>query len=140
MTPELPLSGGCACGAVRYEIDAAPITAGFCHCTRCQHRTGNSGGASVTIVPGSLRIVAGEEHLSAWKPESGFHKVFCSICGCGVWAADPDGSVPRAVRMGTLDSDPGVRPEYHSWTDSASPWAPVPDDGLTRYPGARPMP
>jgi hypothetical protein len=39
-----------------------------------------------------------------------------------------------AVRMGTFDDDPGVRPSYHQVVAYAAPWEPLPDDGLPRYP------
>jgi hypothetical protein len=39
--------------------------------------------------------------------------------------------------MGAFDGDPGVRPEYRQFVDSAATWEPLPDDGLTRYPGPR---
>jgi hypothetical protein len=132
----LPLTGGCGCGAVRFEIDAPLVAAGYCHCTRCQRRSGTAAGISGMIVPGSLRIVTGEEHLAAWKPGSGMDKVFCSKCGSGLWAAKPDGE-PIAVRLGAIDGDPGVEPSYHQWVDSAVSWEPIPDDGLPRYPGLR---
>jgi hypothetical protein len=42
-----------------------------------------------------------------------------------------------AVRLGTLDRDPGIRPRYRQFVDSAAPWEPVPDDGLARHPRSR---
>ena len=39
-SPEAPLTGSCACGAVRFEITAPFFTAGYCHCKRCQRRSG----------------------------------------------------------------------------------------------------
>ena len=48
---------------------------------------------------------------------------------------DPD---VIGVRLGTFDSDPGIRPEYHQFVDYAAPWEPIPDDGLPRYPEGRP--
>jgi len=41
------------------------------------------------------------------------------------------------VRLGTLDADPGIRPQYRMFVDFAVPWEPLPDDGLTRFPGLR---
>ncbi|HYB24972.1 MAG TPA: hypothetical protein VED41_14320 [Solirubrobacteraceae bacterium] len=42
-----------------------------------------------------------------------------------------------AVRLGTLDGDPGIRPQFRQFIDSAAPWEPVPDDGLQRFPRSR---
>ena len=133
---ELPLTGGCLCGAVRYEVGAAPVVAGYCHCTRCQRRTGSAAAVSATLVPGSLDITSGEELLASWDPPDGWKKVFCSACGGALWATNGD---VYAVRMGTFDGDPGVRPSYHQFTSYAAVWEPIPDDGLPRYPERRPI-
>ena len=132
---ELPLSGGCLCGGVRYELDAVPAVASYCHCTRCQRRTGTAAAISARIVPGSLRVVAGEHLVSEWThPDGGFAKCFCSDCGGALWSINPDAREQLAVRMGTFDSDPGIRPTYRQFVAYAAPWEPLPDDGLPRYP------
>jgi hypothetical protein len=133
---ELPLTGGCLCGAVRYEVGEAPVVAGYCHCTRCQRRTGSAAAVSATLVPGSLDITSGEDLLASWEPPDGWKKVFCSACGGALWATNGD---VYAVRMGTFDGDPGVRPSYHQFTSYAAVWEPIPDDGLPRYPERRPI-
>jgi hypothetical protein len=43
-----------------------------------------------------------------------------------------------SVRLGTLDGDPGIRPEFHTYVDSKAPWDELPDDGLPRYPDEPP--
>jgi hypothetical protein len=135
---ELPLTGGCLCGAVRFEVDEAPLSASYCHCTRCQRRTGAAVSASAAIVPGSLRVLSGEDALGEWLPEDGFAKVFCSRCGAHLWIRNPaDSSVP-AVRMSAFDEDPGVRPSVRQFVAYAAAWEPIPDDGLPRYPERRP--
>jgi hypothetical protein len=131
---DLPLTGGCLCGGVRYEIAETPVVAGYCHCTRCQRRTGSAAAVSATIVPGSLRITAGEELLGSFDPPDGFSKVFCSACGGALWAQNPADPDMRFVRLGTFDGDPGVRPSYRQFTAYAAVWEPIPDDGLPRYP------
>ena len=75
---KLPLTGGCMCGGVRYEIDAPLGEAGYCHCTRCQRRTGTASSVGAAVEPGSWRIVQGEELLATYAPETGFKKVFCN--------------------------------------------------------------
>ena len=74
-------SGGCLCGAVRYEITAPFLSAGYCHCTRCQRRTGTSASSNAIPASGSLRVVRGEDRLRAWQPEGGNEKLFCADCG-----------------------------------------------------------
>jgi len=131
------LTGACLCGAVRFEVTEPPVSAGYCHCTRCQRRTGTAAAASARLVPGSLRIVAGEELVTEYAPPDGFPKVFCSACGGALWSRHPDDPERISVRMGAFDSDPGVRPSYRQFVAYAAPWEPIPDDGLERFPEGR---
>ena len=90
-------------------------------------------------MPGSLRVVSGEDILSAYDPEDGgFVKVFCAKCGSALWARHPTDADTLSVRLGTFDDDPGIRPTYHQFVAYAAAWEPIPDDGLPRYPERRP--
>jgi len=126
------------CGGVRYEIDQPLVGAGYCHCKRCQRRTGTAASLNAGIVPGSLRIVQGEELVRTFVPEDGWPKAFCSVCGSALWSVNPENPHARGVRFGTFDDDPGVRPQWHQYVAYAAPWEPLPDDGLPRYPEGRP--
>ncbi|QEC46457.1 GFA family protein [Baekduia soli] len=131
--PSLPLTGGCGCGAVRFEIDEPLVGAAYCHCTRCQHRSGTGFQASARAAPGSVRLTAGEEHLRAWSP-GGLDKVFCALCGSAVLARQAGSGEIEIVRMAAIDGDPGIRPSARQFTAYAAPWEPIPDDGLPRHP------
>jgi hypothetical protein len=131
------VAGGCACGGVRFEIDRPLGGAVYCHCTRCQRRTGAAASASARIAPGSLRITAGEDLVSAWAPPGGWAKLFCSGCGSALFSRSPDDPTLMSVRLGVIDGDPGVRPEARQFTAYAAVWEPIPDDGLPRWPEAR---
>jgi len=132
---EAPLTGACLCGGVRFEVTEPLVSASYCHCTRCQRRTGTAASAQGRVVPGSLRVTAGEELIRAYDPgDGGFLKLFCSQCGSGLWSRSPEDPEVMSVRLGILDSDPGIRPSYRQFVAYAAPWEPLPDDGLTRYP------
>jgi hypothetical protein len=135
---DLPLTGGCLCGSVRFEVSEPPVVASYCHCTRCQRRTGTAAAISARIVPGSLRVVSGNELVKAWVPDDGFAKEFCSACGSALWSRNPADPEMISVRMGAFDADPGIRPSYRQFVAYAVPWEPIPDDGLERYPERRP--
>ncbi len=135
--PELPLTGGCLCGGVRFEVTEPPVTAVYCHCTRCQRRTGTAAAASARLASGSLRIMSGQELVRSYVPQDGFAKDFCSACGGALWSRHPDDSDLISVRMGAFDEDPGIRPSARQYVDYAAPWEPIPDDGLPRYPERR---
>src|SRR5262245_64983476 len=100
-----PLTGGCNCGAVRFEVDPPLLTATWCHCTRCQRRTGSSASPQARVAPGSFRLLSGEEALREWKPADGFSKVFCGECGSSLWSRSPDDPDVISVRFGVFDQD-----------------------------------
>lgn len=129
---DLPLAGGCLCGGVRFELDAPLESASYCHCTRCQRRTGTAASAQARIAPGSLRIVQGEELVRCWEPGDGWAKCFCGTCGSALWSRDPE-SGAMGVRLGAFDGDPGVRPQYRQFVAYAASWEEIPDDGLARF-------
>jgi len=135
--PEV-LTGGCLCGGVRFEVTEPLASAGYCHCKRCQRRTGGAASISGRIAPRSLRILSGEELIRAYVPERGFAKVLCSGCGSALWSQAPDDPETKSIRLGAFDEDPGIRPQYHQFVAYAAPWEPIPDDGLPRFPESRP--
>jgi hypothetical protein len=136
---DLPLTGGCLCGAVRYELTAPPLSAGYCHCTRCQRRTGTAASAQARVAPGSIRITEGAELVKAYVPQpEGFPKAFCSNCGGALWSVDLESGEIASVRLGTLDPGHDIRPSFRTFVDYAAGWEPIPDDGLERYPESRP--
>ena len=55
------LTGGCGCGAVRFEITEPLVGSVYCHCRRCQRRTGVAASATARVAPGSFTIVQGED-------------------------------------------------------------------------------
>jgi hypothetical protein len=132
------LTGGCNCGAVRFEVNARPVSAVYCHCTRCQRRTGTGASANARVEPGSFEVVKGEDRLRAWKPESGAEKWFCGDCGSALFSRSPGDPDQVGVRLGTLDSDSGIRPEARQYVAYAASWEEIPEDGLPRYPESRP--
>jgi hypothetical protein len=135
---DAPLTGGCMCGAVRYEVSAPPEYAGYCHCTRCQRRTGGAASISARARRGSFDVVQGEALVGVFKPEDGWEKAFCQRCGSALFSRHPDDGEIIGVRMGTFDDDPGVRPSYRQFVAYAAAWEPIPDDGLPRHPETRP--
>ncbi|HXA53685.1 MAG TPA: GFA family protein [Solirubrobacteraceae bacterium] len=131
------LTGGCLCGGVRFELTAAPSSAGYCHCTRCQRRTGTASSAQARIDGRALRV-DGEELLKVWRPPDGHEKLFCGECGAHLFSRHPADSTRMSVRMGAFDDDPGIRLSWRAFVAYAAPWEPIPDDGLERFDERRP--
>ena len=135
----LPLRGGCLCGAVRFELGVAPTDAGYCHCTRCQRRTGTAASPQARVDGSSFRLTQGLEMLGAWRhPDGGFEKCFCKRCGAHLFSRNPDDARQMSIRMAAFDEDPGVRPQWRGFVAYAASWEPIPDDGLPRHQEARP--
>jgi hypothetical protein len=134
---DFPLTGGCNCGAVRFEVTAPLVVSTCCHCKRCQRRSGAAASANAHPAPGSFRIVDGEDQLRAWRPEGGGEKWFCGSCGSSLFGRNPNHPDPIGIRVGTFDGDPGIRPSIRQFVASAAQREPIPDDGLPRYPESR---
>lgn len=133
------LSGGCLCGGVRFELAEPALDASYCHCSRCQGRTGSGSSAQARIDGNAFRLVKGEDLLKAWRhPDGGFEKCFCTECGAHVYSRNPDDPSQMSVRMSAFDGDPGVRPSYRTFVAYAAEWEPIPDDGLERYAETKP--
>ena len=134
-------TGRCLCGGVRFALTQPPPEAGYCHCTRCQRRTGTSQSAQARIDGRTFELLDGEHLVKAWRhPEGGFEKCFCRDCGAHLFSRDPDDPTQMSVRMSAFEGDPGVRPSFRTFTDFAADWEPIPDDGLERHPGSRRRP
>jgi hypothetical protein len=129
-----PLTGGCLCGGVRFRVDAPLVVATYCHCTRCQRRTGTAASAQARIQPGSLTVTRGEELIRTYAPPDGFPKLFCGACGSALWSRSPDDPDIMSVRLGAFDGDPGIRPSLRQFCAYAAAWEDIPDDGLPRHP------
>jgi hypothetical protein len=128
-----PLTGGCLCGGVRFEIDAPLGPASYCHCTRCQRRTGTASSAQARIAPGSLTVTQGDELIRAYDPPTGFAKLYCGACGSALWSRSREDPAIMSVRLGVFDADPGVRPAWRQFVAYAASWEAIPDDGLPRH-------
>jgi len=76
--------------------------------------------------------------IRVWAPDGGFEKLFCGRCGSALFSRPPGTTDPVSVRLGSLDEDPDVRPQWRQYVAYAASWEAIPDDGLPRYPDARP--
>jgi hypothetical protein len=124
-----PLTGGCLCAEVRFVVTAQPHGLVYCHCKRCQRRTGTAFAAGAIVQPRSVAVTEGREHIRTYEPESGFQKQFCGRCGSQLFTVDPADGFVWAVRFGTLDDPPALPVLGHQFVAYAAPWHPLPDDG-----------
>ncbi len=131
-TIALPILGGGQCGALRYQITAAPLMSYACHCTNCQRIAGSAFGLATTITEGSLEFTTGKPARVEWKSKSGNERygMFCGGCGCRIaHGQDPSNGIP-SLRAGTFDDVSWVVPAGHIWTKSAQAWFRFGDDDV----------
>jgi hypothetical protein len=127
--------GGCLCGAVRYEVSAPFLRANFCHCSRCRKHTGAAASAQGRVPQAGFRLLAGSDRIVVFNPPGGMAKAFCDRCGSSLFGGSWPNGPEVSIRLGTLDDDPGIRPQFHNYIADAPPWLGIPDDGLPRYDG-----
>jgi hypothetical protein len=127
---ELPLTGGCNCGAVLFEVTEPLAGASYCHCKRSQRRSGAAASANAHPAPGSFRIVSGEDRLRSWEPDGGGEKWFCGDCGSSLFGRNPSHTDPIGIRIGPSTTIPESGPSVRQFVAYAAPWEPIPDDGL----------
>lgn len=132
---ETRLTGGCACGAVRYAIDAAPIFVNNCHCTLCQKQTGSTSVVNLFVETAHLAQLSGKTVHHVVKAGSGGDHVIvrCGICGTALWSHYPRlGDLGAGVRAGTLDSPNAVRPDAAIFVAHKMAWVTLPE-GIPHY-------
>jgi hypothetical protein len=133
-----PLHGSCLCGGVRFEVTRPFLRANHCHCSRCRKHSGTGHLTQGRVPREGFRLLAGKELVRVYRPDGGAVKAFCSVCGSSLFGWTwPDGP-EVSIRFGALDGDPGLRPQYRGYVASKASWDELPDDGLPRYPEAKP--
>ncbi len=123
-----PITGGCSCGAVRYEVDEAPIDAGYCHCRMCQRFTGSPVAAFAAFPVKSFRFTQGEPKYYSSSPLG--DRGFCADCGSSLAfrPSIPEWSDWFAIQLGSLDQPENISPTWHGGIESQMPWLHVHDN------------
>jgi hypothetical protein len=119
-----PFSGGCACGAIRYESTAEPMVMLHCHCRDCQRSSGGPFSSFVVVPAAAFCVVKGEPRFHASPSEAGghTHRGFCPECGSPVWGKPDAAPEIVAIRVASLDDPSGFAPQMDVWTCDAQTW------------------
>ena len=120
----LALAGSCLCGSVSYELRGDAVAFNHCHCRRCRKATGTGHASNILLKPESVTWISGEALLTRYEvPEAKrFATVFCRNCGSPMPRVSPDGSL-AVVPAGSLDIDPGIRPQRRIFNESRTAWS-----------------
>ena len=136
---QLPLTGGCVCGAIRYTVSRVPVNVYTCHCTDCQRITGSAFSIGVVVTAQAFQLTGNEP-----RPAPGGITVtgrvktrwICPDCATTLYGGPKVGSeapgAMRVIRGGTLDDTSWLQPSAHLWTRSAQPWIVLPE-GIRRF-------
>ena len=122
------LEGGCACGAVRYQLSSPPMFVNCCHCRDCQRQTGSAFVVNAVIETDRIGLVSGKPEPVPVPTESGRpHDIYrCAICHTALWSDYGRRPALRFVRVGTLDDPAALPPDAHIFTRSRLPWIELP--------------
>lgn len=133
------LTGGCLCGAVRYQITADPLMAGHCHCLSCRSLSG-AGHSTLAAFPAHAVEFTGEVKGYDWIADSGANVTsqFCPNCGSPLFGLNDRMEGLVAVRLGSLDDPDRVAPQMEIYTDRLLEWDRL-ADGLPAFPGMPPL-
>ncbi len=126
------LAGRCQCGAVRYEVDAAPIEVYVCHCTECRKQSSSAFGISVIVPSDALRILQGTPTIWS-RPTATGKKLSCAFCGtCGsrLWHANDPSEETLSIKGGSLETPIDLSHAFHIWTQSKLPGIVLPDNAI----------
>jgi hypothetical protein len=129
---KLPLTGGCQCGALRYEIRAEPLSVYVCHCTECQRQSASAFSMSVMVPRDSLVYTKGKPRRFERTADSGrvIASDMCETCGVRPVNHPLANDKVSILKPGTLDDTSWLHPIGHIWTKSAQPWVPIPVDSV----------
>lgn len=126
-------TGGCACRAIRYEIDGEPIAMLDCQCRQCQHESGSGHASYLTFADANAKI-DGEAKQWTLVGDGGTVKAhgFCPECGSPVFLTFPAMPNLLVVHAASLDDPSRYAPQMVTWTASGQPWDVI-APGLTRF-------
>jgi hypothetical protein len=124
-------TGSCLCRDIQYEVNGELGPIGHCHCRTCQKAHAAAFATTTRVKREGFRWMQGEDRLAYFESTPGKKRFFCPRCGSHLMAAW-DYASHVIVRVGSLDTDPGMRPIVHIWTAHKAPWFEI-TDGLPQH-------
>ena len=130
------IRGSCLCGGVKFRLNGALSQARNCHCSMCRKAQESAFRSRASVSPSDFEWVQGEELVIFYQSSPGNFRGFCGVCGSPIVSKFGDSS-HYGVPLGTLDDDPGVRPQHHIYVANKAPWFTITDD-LPQFDGGPP--
>ena len=126
MKAKVSIKGGCLCGRVRYKINGPLFNADNCHCSMCRRQHGAAFSTYADFNPADFTWTSGEDSVKVYETSSGAGWCFCRECGSSL-AGSQKGRI-TSITLGTVEGDPGIKPECHIFVGSKAPWYEINDD------------
>jgi hypothetical protein len=122
-------TGGCLCGALRYEAEGEPLAMGHCYCGDCRKASGSGFIPFMGFAPSAVRF-SGQSRTFTSKAASGRDAVrnFCAVCGGLVFGGEVGKAEQHTIYAGSLDDPTAFRPTIAIFTRDRPVWAVVPPD------------
>ncbi|HKE40632.1 MAG TPA: GFA family protein [Casimicrobiaceae bacterium] len=130
------IRGSCLCGVVCYEVRGPLSPAVNCHCSMCRKVHGAAFGTYARVERSDFAILSGTDEVASYQSSPEVTRTFCRRCGSTLQFISSRRPGSFALALGTVDDDPGVRPERHIFVGSKAAWFDITDQ-LPRY-DARP--
>jgi hypothetical protein len=128
------LTGGCYCGAIRYEASGPTVHQTNCHCTMCRRTTGAPCVAWFTVASQGFKLLSGQP--AQFRSSNHATRTFCSTCGTQLTFVDDAAPGHIDITTCSLDEPDQVPPHDHIFTRSRLAWLKL-ADGLPQHAGSR---
>jgi hypothetical protein len=135
------LSGGCLCGAIRYEVTQALPSIVACHCTHCQKASGSGASHNAILPTEAFQLLAGQTKCFSDTAENGNRLLrhFCGDCGSPLFSQRENAPGVVVLKVGSLDDSSAMQVVMNIWTRSARPWMHI-DPASAQHAQGRPVP
>ncbi|HEY1708163.1 MAG TPA: GFA family protein [Rhizomicrobium sp.] len=126
-------TGGCLCGALRFEATGTPAYMGHCYCNECRKASGSGFIPFAQMPADRLRITGDFVTYSIRLPDGRVaDRNFCPRCGGLVFGGVPGKSEAYTIYGGSFDDPSRFKPAIAIFMSERAPWAAVPP-GLKEY-------
>lgn len=121
---DMPLTGGCICGAVRFEVSADPLMMVKCHCRDCQQVSGGPYAPAILFPFNAFKLTKGMLQRFATPSLAGGDNVrgFCVICGSRLTVGENPDKVLIGVLASSLENPGQFKPQMDTFVSDAWPW------------------
>lgn len=130
------MTGGCQCGACRFEARTPSEWVHVCHCLECRRQSASAFGITVSVASAGFRLTKGAPRGWTRPTDKGgtVECWFCPDCGTRLYHLDPADTATVFLKGGALDDPPDLTGVRHIWTVRRMPGVLIPD-GAAQYPG-----